>query len=252
MSIALLRDATKLHDIFDDLESLLWVLLFFAVHNFKYTGKFSMRVFDEATEVSDTENGRIVLGGDWKLTWVLREAYKMGFECKPLQDFFNSYSRFHSNHYWKISHSTDNEKEKKVLEDLEAEISRDIYQLVSHFDDILNDPNTDWSGQEAHNYRSAEAPPQVQQNQADRPDEEMGDPDCEKEPQPAAQFANGERGQKRKRSNLEPEDNVDDGDRQPKRLAIEAKEQRTVVRAPRRRQVPAPPCDRVLRPRTRK
>ncbi|KAK7688394.1 hypothetical protein QCA50_008767 [Cerrena zonata] len=252
MSIALLRDATKLHDIFDDLESLLWVLLFFAVHNFKYTGKFSMRVFDEATEVSDTENGRIVLGGDWKLTWVLREAYKMGFECKPLQDFFNSYSRFHSNHYWKISHSTDNEKEKKVLEDLEAEIKRDIYQLVSHFDDILNDPNTDWSGQEAHNYRSAEALPKAQQNPDDRRDEEMGVPDAEKATRLAVGAGKGKRGQKRKRGGPEPEDSGDDGGRQPKRLAIEAKEQTAAVRELRRRHSPAPPCDRVLRPRTRK
>ncbi|KAK7688395.1 hypothetical protein QCA50_008768 [Cerrena zonata] len=252
MSIALLRDATKLHDIFDDLESLLWVLLFFAVRNFKYTGKFNMRVFNEATEVSDTENGRIVLGGDWKLTWLLQEVYKMGFVCKPLQDFFDSYSRLHLDHYWKITFSKRNAEERKALEDFEAEILRDISQLVSHFDNVLNDPNTDWSGQEAHHYRSTEAPPQVQQNQADRPDEEMGDPDGEQEPQPAAQFANDERGQKRKRSNLEPEDNVDDLHRQPKRLGIEAKEQRTVVRVPRRRQVTAPPCDRVLSPRTRK
>lgn len=251
MSIALLRDTVKLHDVFDDIESLLWVLLFFAVQNFKYTGTFSMRVFDEATEAFHTEHGRIVVGGNRKLTWILREAYHMGFECKPLQAFFDSYASFHMEHYLKISFARGNAEKKKILDDFEAAILKDISQLVSHFDNILNDPNTDWSGQEAHHYRSTEAPPHVQQNQADIPDEEMGDPDGEQEPQPAAQVAKDERGQKRKRDNLEPDDNVDDGDRQPKRLAIEA-EERTIVRAPRRRQVPVPPCDRVLRPRTRK
>ncbi|KAK7688397.1 hypothetical protein QCA50_008770 [Cerrena zonata] len=249
MSIALLRDDAKLHDIFDDLESLLWVLLFFAVHNFKYTGKFSMRVFDDVNYISRTDNDPVALGGDWKLTWLLREVRNMGFECKPLQTFFESYSRLHLDHYWKISFAGQSAEEKKALEDFEAEILRDISGLVSHFDNVLNDPNTDWSGQEAHHYRSTEAPPQVQQNQGDRRDEEMRDADSEKESQSTARVTEGKRGQKRKRGNPEPEDNGEDGVRPPKRLAIEAKEQRTIVRVPR---VPAPPCDRVLRPRTRK
>ncbi|KAK7688378.1 hypothetical protein QCA50_008751 [Cerrena zonata] len=248
MSIFLLRDLTKHHTIFDDLESLLWTLLFFAVHRFKYTGKFSMQVFDEARQVPDQDGDYMAIGGDWKICCLQMPEFK--FECKPLQKFFDSYLEFHWDRHWKTSLARGNEKNKKILQDFEAKICSDIYALASHFDNVLNDPDIDWTGQEVHDIRPETTAPQVLRNHVDRPDEDMGDP--EEDPYSVTQAEKGRLGKKRKRGNPEPEDDAEDGGRQLKRPAIEAKERRAVVHAPRRRQVPAPPCDRVLRPRTRK
>ncbi|KAK7688372.1 hypothetical protein QCA50_008745 [Cerrena zonata] len=191
ISCSLLRNAAKLHDIFDDLESLLWVLLFFAIHNFKYTGDFDKQLFDEVCDVMGENHGRIVQGGYRKLWWL--DEPVIVFDCKPLQDFFDSYRNFHQDHLWKIALSRKDQEEKQALEDYEAEIQKDVYSLVSHFNNVLNNPDTDWSGQEAHDYRSTEAPPPVQQGQDDRRDDEMGDPGDEEEARPAAQVAERKR-----------------------------------------------------------
>ncbi|KAK7688401.1 hypothetical protein QCA50_008774 [Cerrena zonata] len=251
ISIPLLDDAKKAHDIFDDLESLLWVLLFFAVHYFKYRGAFNMRVFNEVCEYSDETNGTILMGGDSKLRWL--QSPRITFECKPLQAFFNSFRSFHRERHWKIALSTDNEEEKKVLEDYEAETQKDIYKLVSHFDNILNDPNTDWSGQDAIGILPEEIPPP----EDDKPDEEMDEPEVHPQPIPEVKGpqAKGKRGQKRTRDNLGPED---DNDRRRKRIATSKSNEdrgtegmgKSVTHA-RRRRIPAAPCNRVLRPQTR-
>ena len=146
MSILHLEEMSKPHDIFDDLESLLWVLLFFAIHHFEYEGSFNMRVFDELHETEDTTHGTYVTGGSSKTRWLSWPRIK--FKCQPLQNFFDSFRTFHHQHHHKISLSFDDPQQKQALEEYEAEVEKDVYALVSHFDMILNDTNVDWTGSE--------------------------------------------------------------------------------------------------------
>ena len=72
MSFLLLVNPSRPHDLFDDLESLLWVLLFLAVRRFKYRGDFDMQVFEEAREIPDEEQGIVSVGGSSKHLWLSR------------------------------------------------------------------------------------------------------------------------------------------------------------------------------------
>ena len=55
---------------------------------------------------------------------------------------------FPHQHHHKISLSFDDPQQKQALEEYEAEVEKDVYALVSHFDMILNDTNVDWTGSE--------------------------------------------------------------------------------------------------------
>lgn len=256
MSISLLGDATKPHDIFDDLESLLWVLLFIAVHCFKYEGRFPMQIFNEAADYVNGDGGRTIIGGDAKMWWIQRT--RITFECKPLQDFFESFRRFRREHLSKIADSVESEDEKKALEEYEAEIQQDIYGLVSHFDNILNDPNTDWTGQEARGNQPNEIP-QAQQDQDEQVDDRTDGLEKVSPPKPQAncktsQVEKIKRGKKRNRP---PEE--DDGHRRERSIvstydhdgggSVDKSAPRVSQR--RTRTIPVVPFHRVLRARTR-
>lgn len=252
MSIRVLKRNTKPHDIFDDLESLLWVLLFFAIHYFKFDGIFDMGVFDEAVTVADKERGMTSIGGASKLLWL--QMPEITFKCKPLQDFFANFRSFHEERHWKRAAALDSEDEQKALEEYEAEVQKDVYSLASYFNDVLDDPNVDWTGQEALGIPS--------ENDGGQPDEDMADVDDENDLQPEPRATNppnktGKSDRKRKRE--EPEADSADGRRRKRTAASQDNAGQVVVkpvarapRAPRRRRVPPAPCERVLRPRTRK
>lgn len=248
MSIPLLIQDSKPHDVFDDLQSLLWVLLYFAVCYFKYNGHFNMRVFEETWTVTDEHKGFTSVGGAYKQLWL--EMPNNTFECKPLQDFFTSFRTFHLEHHekWAAAMRREGgEEAKKRLEEYEAEIKKDIYGLASHFNDILDDVNADWTGQEA-----LKVLPEVPQGENDESDEEMGDADNNPWPVPwvASHRNNTDNcGEKRRREESE----ADDGPQYKRtRENVVQPARKPISHAPRRRRDPPAPCDRVLRTRTRK
>lgn len=249
MSISLLGNLHKPHDIFDDLESLLWVLLFFAIRHFKYSGKFDMRVFNQAQPISDEDGEIQSVGGDSKFLWL--QMPETVFDCKPLQDFFDSFRQFHLDYISKKSFSKAGGKRKATFQEFEAEVLRDVSSLASHFNDVLNDPTVDWTGQEAHDIS-----PGNQRNRKENPDEELDDENNlhplphVKVPQPK------ECKDSKKRKREEPQ--ADKGRQRKRTQAAVDKDneshgtEEAIARAPRRRRDPPAPSTRVLRPRTRK
>lgn len=140
ISIALLFNATKPHNIFDDLESLHWVLLYVAVRCFKFTGRFNSQVFDEFSENVDQASGQIVFGGASKNFWLTIPT--MEFKCNPLERFFQGYRLFNLDHRVKS-------RGANYKATTELELQNDIRGLRSLFDDTLTTPETDWNDFEA-------------------------------------------------------------------------------------------------------
>ena len=246
MSALMLRQSTKPHDIFDDLESLLWVLLFTAVRNFKYNGFFDMQVFKEGQEVANEEFGVVTLGGSWKYSWI--HDPEITFECKPLQDFFDSFRDFHRERFTKHILANGSEEDAGELERFEAEVCNDVYNLLSHFDNILNDPDADWTGQETH---------RVSQKTCEEPGQDASDSNVTDGPRlaPLSEVRHDEATRGAKKRKRGSEDNNED---RRKRIAIShddnARANLPATRAPRRRRAPIAsiPSNRTLRPRTHK
>ena len=86
MSIEVLKNPDKLHEILDDLESSFWTFLYAALHRFEHKSKFNMDVF--TYHKPEYENGAPTgreLGGNEKQE-ALRDLSKtVQFSCKPLQ-----------------------------------------------------------------------------------------------------------------------------------------------------------------------
>lgn len=86
MSIALLKDGKKPHDILDDFESVYWTLVFGSLHWFTYDKKegclLDMAMFDEQMVLPSGHS----FGGRAKL-FALAEIHKwVTFKCSPLQE----------------------------------------------------------------------------------------------------------------------------------------------------------------------
>ena len=144
ISIQLLQDIAKPHEIFDDLESFFWVLLFLAVHRFEYEGGFQMRVFDETSSAIDAVRGRVSTGGCAKRYWL--DWPRLTFVSKPLQALINSFRLFHRTRQYHIERLSYGEGWDEPPQEFEAGIKKDIYVLVSYFDTVLNDSDANWTG----------------------------------------------------------------------------------------------------------
>ena len=248
MSASLASQPSKPHDIFDDLESLLWVMLFYAIRNFKFRGHFDMRLFKEGTQVPDEKLGVASVGGSLKFSWIQRS--EIIFECKPLQDFFTSFRSFHREHYWKRAAATPGEESQNELDAFEAKVYNDVYALLSHFDDILGDADADWTGQESHHVLQ-----EVHQDPGQDVPQPAGadEPLLVSHPEVPSQQSEGTKGA-RKRKRGDSEDNKDRRKRVATSQLDDVQGSRRVARCPRRRRAPIvpTPSDRTLRPRTGK
>lgn len=145
ISVSLLFDATKAHDIFDDLESLYWVLLYMGVHYFKYSGKFVSKVFDEVSEDANQTLGKVASGGQAKNSWLVQ--CHVSFDCAFLEQCLTDFRIFHAEYRGKVGAAASTAARKRELERFQKKIQSNIYQLIAYFDDALNAPETDWSGQ---------------------------------------------------------------------------------------------------------
>ena len=214
-------------------------MLFLAVQYFKYEGSFDMYIFDETETVTDPIRGKIAIGGYTKRHWLRWSS--LIFTCKPLHAFFNPLRVLLSHRHTYAARANDSEEGRKVWLQFESSIKNDVHSLLSYFDDVLNDPNLDWTGQETH-FTSQDD----QELQPDPSHTTIPRTDLNKKPDPepciktAATNLKGD--QKRKREEPGALDEP-----QTKRTKREAP--KPVARISRRRKPPPPPSDRVLRPR---
>ena len=198
-----------------------------------------MDVFDESSTHSDEIRGIISTGGHAKRFWL--DFPHVKFVCKPLHDFIDSFRRFHRERRAHIDCRMDGEKWETAFQEFDAGVKKDVYQLVSHFDTILSDPNVDWTNQEALGTSSTTRQPPIKPR-----NQEPSPPGTEEEQVPTILVVESKTSHgKRKREDPEPHDTTL-GNNEDARIPKVAK---LVARAPRRRRPSPPPSDRILRPR---
>ena len=115
-----------------------------------------MRVFNETSTIDDPVRGKISIGGYAKKHWL--RWCSLTFQCKPVEDFFESFRFFHLDRHNNIECALDGEKQKEFLLQFESGIKQDLYSLLSHFDNVLNDPTNDWKGQDHVDSQEAQEP----------------------------------------------------------------------------------------------
>ena len=213
-------------------------MLFLAVHYFEYEGYFDMYVFDETETISDPIRGKIARGGYTKRHW-LRWS-ELVFHCKPLHAFLLPFRLLLSKRHTYAARANDSEEGRKVWLQFESSIKNDVHSLLSYFDDVLNNPDLDWTGQETRftSQDDQELQPNPSYTTVPRTDDNK-----KPDPEPCVKTAATNRKGDKKRKRAEPR--VLD-EPQTKRTKQEAS--KPVARIPRRRR-PPPPSDRVLRPR---
>ena len=148
------------------------------------------------------------------------------------------------------------ERTERPLQEFEAEVKKDVYNLVSHFDAVLNDPDADWTGQRTNDIPSNTQLPPLPQPSIELPTPKTRRPDNWKDPEPSnpptvpATSGNGEKKRKRDEPTIPDEpkakhvalsEHEDENSRTPEIT-------KPTPRASRRRRPPPPPSDRVLRP----
>ncbi|KAI0073812.1 hypothetical protein K474DRAFT_1710404 [Panus rudis PR-1116 ss-1] len=100
MSMELLYNKEKDHEIVDDLESMFWVLLYNALHHCKHTGIPPRDLFDEVFTVFKSDGTPETSGGVKKHAFLRKNT--VVFSCPALNDLITSlrtfWFRFHSSH----------------------------------------------------------------------------------------------------------------------------------------------------------
>lgn len=106
MSIGLLEDPDKIHEILDDLqvEAIYWTLLYSALHTCKHDGDFGLDILNHCRQEinKDGEETGRTLGGTFKraaLRGPLSLTRSVTFKCEPLQDLFSDLSEALENYY---------------------------------------------------------------------------------------------------------------------------------------------------------
>ena len=107
-------------------------------------------VFDEIRDDDVAIVGAVHCGGQAKNSWL--GTPHIVFESKPLQEFLTNYRLFHKSHkeHKEAALDQDSKDAKDILDNFERGIQRNPYELLSYFDDILNDPETDWNGSDSN------------------------------------------------------------------------------------------------------
>ncbi|KAI0085030.1 hypothetical protein BDY19DRAFT_1050818 [Irpex rosettiformis] len=86
MSIGLLQNPKKAHEIIDDFESVFWTKLYGAIHRFKHTGGISNDVFTENNPQMDAGYTDMIVGGNSK--YGILATFPVTFNCVPLNNLF--------------------------------------------------------------------------------------------------------------------------------------------------------------------
>ncbi|KAI0771343.1 hypothetical protein BC629DRAFT_1441977 [Irpex lacteus] len=128
MSIALLRDLGKSHELLDDLEAVFWTFLYASLHQFKHTGTFDMEIFTYYNTPSGRARSRML-----KSAALPRMGQTFEFDCSPLHTLIKDLSRGWRDYYRAVddlcglegdlsSHLNAVETESDVEEDLRSSV----------------------------------------------------------------------------------------------------------------------------------
>lgn len=143
MSIAMLQDPFKPHDILDDMESIFWSLLIGAAKYF--AGKIQISMEDFFYQKTKLIDGRLyVVGGNLKRDLLADDLSDMPFDCVPLRDLITRLSNIWRNYYRIRSDvkptSTDSEAQAEFKQ-LREQLSKPAY-WIAIFDEAL--ARKDW------------------------------------------------------------------------------------------------------------
>lgn len=137
MSIHLLENPDRRHDILDDLESVFWLLLYGSLHFLKHEARhFSMKLFDkEDIEFQDTDNEPRVTGGGKKRIFLDKcEFEELKFHSNPLNDLVCQLAEdFHTIYRYERSKRP---RERKEAQD-KCNLLRDVSTSIEKFERAL-------------------------------------------------------------------------------------------------------------------
>ena len=159
LSVSILSDVSKPPDVYDDLESLYWVLLYVAISCFDFNGILPSSLFDEVKEGVIDGIGRVYGGGEKKKKWLGHAG--LSFLCNELQNVLTAYRNFFHEYSGLVSSAEENDADKEELEAFKANFQDHIHVLMNFFDSVLNQ-SSDWDDSEAH-----DAPPRPKGTRAD-------------------------------------------------------------------------------------
>ena len=150
----ILTDVSKPPDVYDDLESLYWVLLYVAAERFGYTGYLPSTLFDEMQEKIRKGIGRVHAGGERKKNWL--GDPKVTFLCAELESTLDLYRVFFSDYTGlATSHLLNrDETSRQKLADFKTNLPSHMKKLKQAFDGVLDTDLYDWKQSLAH-----DAPP---------------------------------------------------------------------------------------------
>ncbi|KAI0070050.1 hypothetical protein K474DRAFT_1745074 [Panus rudis PR-1116 ss-1] len=123
MSLAILENPHKPHDIFDDAEGILWILLYTAAHYCKHNGAVDLNMFDEMTKgAKNSDSAPIVIGGSLKRNWI-QDKLLLKFSCPALDKLVHELQGFWKDHLlkWEIGGV---EYEEEVLSNWKPHLRR--------------------------------------------------------------------------------------------------------------------------------
>ena len=146
--MALLQDVTKPHDIFDDLESLYWVLLYVARQRFTFQGEIDADFFDEYRHAQNAIVGPVSKGGVKKNRWL--DSPTLSFNCNELQGALMLYRTYFNTYTVLFTDAKNSDDKKNELAQLRSDPQKAINTLLSYFNDALEDPHASWDNSRAH------------------------------------------------------------------------------------------------------
>ncbi|KAI0070049.1 hypothetical protein K474DRAFT_1745072 [Panus rudis PR-1116 ss-1] len=135
MSCQLLDSPGKSHEVYDDLQSIFWVLIFVAARHFKHSGYFSIRMFDDDSFMMSQGGSSFKIGGSHKLHY-LQARGAAAFKCPALNNAVNRLRRFWFNDYLSDPGSG--------LPHDESRLQEKATHLLEIFDNALCSAEEDW------------------------------------------------------------------------------------------------------------
>ena len=144
MSIAMLEDPFKTHDILDDLESIFWSILYGAIKYFSGTVTFDMKAFFSQSEIEINGRLHVVGGGMKKGLLESTSLTNIPFDCAPLRELISHLSRVWRKYYRArvdVSEAPSNEEARQEYETQREKLSKPAFWL-DIFDQLLK--RSDW------------------------------------------------------------------------------------------------------------
>ncbi|CAL1708930.1 unnamed protein product [Somion occarium] len=141
ISILLLRDPKKGHDVHDDLESSFWVLLYVSLHYFPHNlgPAFDAGFFDEYKEQPDLRagDGKIrPLGGFEKAGFLNYTLQDIIWECAPLNTLIHVVGNIFDDYNTSHRKRNNNENEAARFSAIQEQLDR-VDMILNHFDTAL-------------------------------------------------------------------------------------------------------------------